>query len=344
MCIQKRNSSVELFRIFCVLAILAMHGIGEVLDSASGNDMVAIIFITSICNMSSSCLMILSGYYGVSWHWSKLITLYGLSIFWSIGGLIVNFALGFPFDICGRQELLSHLFPVLSSRNWFVTGYIYILILSDYINLIPEKLDQKKYAKLIVILLIIFSVLPTIFFFDSTNTGGKGFIHLFIMYLLGAYIKRYVDLQSIQKRTLLLSASFIFLFTGILNLGAEKLGVRFWFLRDCSIFIVAEAAIFCVLFLKFKFYNNLINGLSKNVVSIILGESVILQILYLVCGDYFELSSYSKNMRLFWIVLIIRCLIIFSIAAIIEKIRGYIFAKPEQYITNKMNNICKGDK
>lgn len=70
----------------------------------------------------------------------------------------------------------------------------------------------------------------------------------------------------------------------------------------------------------------------------------VLQILYLVCGDYFDLASYSKNMKLFWIVLIIRCFIVFFIAAVIEKIRRYIFIRPEQYITNKMNNICKGDK
>lgn len=70
----KRNSSVELFRILCIFGILLMHGTGEIKNNLSGNNMTVIIFVTSICNISSSCLMILSGYYGMVYSSQKLIS------------------------------------------------------------------------------------------------------------------------------------------------------------------------------------------------------------------------------------------------------------------------------
>lgn len=336
----KRNSSVELFRILCVLGILLMHGTGEIINNLSGNDMTVIIFVTSICNISSSCLMILSGYYGMVFSSQKLISLYGISLFWSIFSLITKNFLG-TLGGESRQELLAFFFPVLSSRNWFVTGYIYILILSNYINLIFERMDKKQFSRLLMILLTIFSILPTFFFFDPTNTGGKGIIHLFIMYLIGAYIYRYVDMEKYHKGSLFLLGCFLFFLTGILNIVAEKNGVRFCFLRDCSIFTIAESIIFCTFFLKFKFYNNFINMVSKNIISVILGENVILMLLKLVSGNYFDMDLYSADFSYFWKVLIIRSFIIVLIAIVIEKLRSFIFIKPETFIAKKLKIFIK---
>lgn len=272
-----RNSSIEILRIICVFEILIMHSFEGILETATWEDMIVVNILVAICNMSSSCLMLIAGWFGIKNTIAKLVHIESMLLFWSVLSLIVDIVNNASI---GRQELLSCFMPIQSSKNWFVTGYVYISLFTLLIERMIYILSKKDFEKLLSFLLLLFSLLPTLFYFDITNTGGKGIIHLFIMYLLGRYIRKYQDNWKgyTVKITLIVLAGIIIL-ASMLNIGAEMIHMRFWFSRDCSILMIGGAVCMLLLFNHFSFRNNVINFWAGDLLSVICGERLIERIL-----------------------------------------------------------------
>lgn len=318
----------------CVFEILIMHSLEGILEIATWKDMIAVNIIVAICNMSSSCLMLIAGWFGIKNVIEKFIHIESMLLFWNLLSLIVDIV----NDVSvGRQGLLSCFMPIQSSKNWFVTGYVYISIFALWIERMIEILSKEDFKKLLAFLLLLFSVLPTLFYFDITNTGGKGIIHLFIMYLLGRYIRKYQDdRKGHTLRVSLIALGGIIISASILNIGAEMIHMRFWFSRDCSIVMVCGAVCMLLLFANFSFQNNVVNFFAGNLLSVICGERLIDRILLknwdLKLIAYFPGGGYYAG-------IIIRCMIIFASCLMIEKLRGMVFRPIEDWAISKLNQI-----
>lgn len=328
---KSRNSSFELLRILCVFSILAMHSMNRILALPLKENMVIITFMQSVFNISSSCLMMVAGYFGIKFSVKKFLNIEGMLLFWSLLHLGLRILEGVE---TGRQIILGSFLPFISSSNWFVTGYLIIMLLSSYINQIPEKLSKKDFERLLFILITIFYVCPTLFYFDMNGAGGKDTIHLFIIYLVGQYVSKYVHVQRQQVRRYGLYFGAIVLITFILNIAAELLGMRFWFSRDCSLLILGASICCVIIFSNYSFSNRTINFLSGNILSVILCEEVITNILIktgigemLLPDTYFGEKSY-------YFKLIIWCLCIMIFGILAEKIRFKIFRRSEAYIAD----------
>ena len=60
-----------------------------------------------------------------------------------------------------------------------------------YIDLIWQKLTKREFIKLIALMFIVFSVLPTFTTVHIMGDGGKGIMNMGLMYLIGRYDRLY---------------------------------------------------------------------------------------------------------------------------------------------------------
>lgn len=311
---KERNSSIEILRAFCIFGILIMHSLGRFLADISGINLGIAIFVNSVFNMTSMCLILISGYYGLHFSMKKVLNLELLCLFWSVTDLALSFAQGLPVN---RNSIICALFPTLTSKSWFVTGYMILLIFSDFVNDFLDSLDEDRFRRFLLIMIIIFFVAPTIIYIDIFGTGGKDIIHLFVAYVLGRYIRKYRD-KEYNPRSIWLCLSGVIITAFICNLVTETMGVRFWFCRDCSVFMLAEAVMFFLL-LKDKYISSkIINYLFRNILSVLLGERVAL----FLWDKYFIGCITLPDDYELWTGVLLSALFAFVFGIAVEKIRS----------------------
>ena len=139
-----------------------------------------------------NCYVLISGYFLVKskFKWKKVIQLWFETLFYSVFIYIVIVVLGLKeIDIKG---IIKSLFPILTKQYWFINIYLVMYILSPFINKLINSLDKKEYQKLIMILLICFSIisiLPDAYTLDTSH--GYGIIWFICLYLIAGYIRIY---------------------------------------------------------------------------------------------------------------------------------------------------------
>lgn len=311
-----RESNIELLRILCIIGILMMHTFGSVYGTVSGVNLVYGTFINSICNTGVSIFVLISGYFGIKFNIRKIVSIEMTTVFYALLSLAVQHFVG---EIISIKDIFRSCFPVSSKIYWYITAYMLMMIFADYINLIPEKLDKKRFQRLILMLLLVFSVFPSIIQIHIMNDSGKGVFNMFLIYLIGRYIRKY-DLEikegvkTVGLAILLLGIEFA------LNYGLSMIkggvGVYAPFARDYSIFIVALSVLMFLLMKKVKMASSLINVLAKNVMGVYLFEGAIRQII----ESRLDISAYIDCWYLFAIITIVS-LINFIVCSLIEMLR-----------------------
>lgn len=329
--IQKRESNFELLRIICIIGIVNMHVFGSVYNHVSGFNLVYGTLINSAFNTGVTLFMLISGYFGVKSTVRKVVSLELTVVFYSLVSLTVGGLLG---NTIGLKDIVKSFFPVSMGKYWYITAYMLILVFAKYINHFLDSLEKREYQVFLLLMLSVFSILPTIIQVHVMNDSGKGIMNMLLVYSLGRYLRKYeVDFKF--KKVV---ALIVLLIEFALNLGIAFIkggkGVNAPFARDYSIFIII-LSVFVFLWVKdLKLKSSLINGMAQNVIGIYLMEGAIRQIL----ANYVDLSTYSTNMYLIFIisgeVLVIVCL-----SSLVEIIRRNTFAKVELLIASFLEKI-----
>lgn len=311
-----RESNFELLRILCIIGILMMHTFSSVYNTVSGFNLVYGTFINSICNTGVSIFILISGYFGIKPNIKKIVSIEMTTIFYAFLSLAVQYFVGQEISV---KDVFYSCFPVSSKMYWYITVYMLMMIFADYINMLSEKLDKKRFQRLILTMFMVFSILPSILQIHVMNDSGKGVLNMLLIYLIGRYIRKY-DLgirdgsKSIVLAVLLLGIEFV------LNYGLSMLkggvGVYAPFARDYSIFIVVLSVLIFLLMKKVKVSSSLINILAKNVIGVYLFEGAIRKII----GSRLDINTYAACWYLFVIIIMIS-LINFTICSLIEMLR-----------------------
>ena len=173
----ERSSNFELLRLLCIFGILVMHTFAGIDTAASPGNMLANVFANSLFNTGVTCFILLSGYFGIRFDLKKLIGLDLMVIFFTVVGTV---ALG---DF-GVKDLIKSCIPVLSRRYWFITCYFVLCILAPFLNQMAERLEREHFRRLLLLLLLVFSLIPTVTTYDVMQDAGKGLAHFVMIYLL----------------------------------------------------------------------------------------------------------------------------------------------------------------
>lgn len=112
---------------------------------------------------------------------------------------------------------------------------------------------------------------------------------MLLLYFLGSYIRKYSLDERFDKKSLLK----ILIATTALNVLLNSLisiatggKPHIPFARDCSVFIVIEATVLMMFFMKVEFHSDFINRVEKHVFAVYLFEGALRQIVQNIVFDY----------------------------------------------------------
>lgn len=206
----KRNSNLELLRIVAMLMIVAHHfGVYAVGLGNSGNtltDYYNSVFL-SFGKVGVTLFMMISAYFlcGRKVEKNRIISTWIKTLVYSVTiGVFVKVFM--PSLVPTGSTFLFNFLPVSTQMYWFVTAYIFVLIVSPLLNMVIEKLDKKQLRHLLLFFAIVWGV---IYIFTDVQALFSGFLELMFIYLLTAYLKHYYKLKS--KRYYIYAVLFLLL-------------------------------------------------------------------------------------------------------------------------------------
>jgi surface polysaccharide O-acyltransferase-like enzyme len=230
-----RNYGIDLLRMVSMFMVVVLHvlGFNNVLASSvklSVNYELAWLLETA-AYCAVNVFALISGYvgYGKKPKLSRLIELTLQVYFYTM--LAFAFFTTIGRDYFNLYSIERALFP-FRSGYWYYIAYYCLFFFFPFINELLEKLSKENYRKLICALVFVFSVLPTILVKDIANTSnGYSMLWLAVMYIIGAYFKKYGTPSNREKGKYLLYY-FIMVFVSwlaklIAQLGAKGLMGRY---------------------------------------------------------------------------------------------------------------------
>ena len=270
-----RNSNHELLRIIAMYMIVFIHAnmyLGNFCTGSAGTFFNG--FVNGICNIGVSCFILISGYYGVRFNVQKLVKMECMMITYSLLETMV-LCVAFPEQMQGAallEQLVKSLFPFITRKYWFYSCYVCLFLMSGYIQKFIDQLKQKEFGRLLVLLLILFSVLPTLFYFELIPDNGKGLVQMIMIYMIGRYIRMYCD-KPITELGGRKRAVGLFLILWIINGVSHEFpvqigGIYHHLCKDNSITNIAMAVLLFYLFKEMKFRSQFVNKAAAYVFAV----------------------------------------------------------------------------
>lgn len=195
----KRNLSIDCLKIVSILFVVIWHitiygvNFAELPDDSYAFWIISLLKSFSI--VCVNCFILISGYFmsESDVNYKKLIGLWLQVEIYSVGiYLLLCLIPGIPiyFEV---KTLIKQMLPLLSNQYWFFTDYLLLVLVSPILNIAIENMNETYFRRVIYMLLIIFSFIPSINIFGDPFGTNKGFslIWFIVLYFVSAYIKRY---------------------------------------------------------------------------------------------------------------------------------------------------------
>lgn len=257
-----RSSNMELLRIISMYMIVFIHANMYLNQFCSGLPwLLTNGLVNGICNIGVTCFILISGYYGMNFQIKKLIKLECMMISYSILETLLLLLL-YPEQMQGAvlmEALIKSCFPVITRKYWFYSCYVCLYLFSGFINNVIRQISQKDFRNLLLLSLTLFSLLPTIFYFQIIPDNGKGFVQMTMIYLIGRYIKLYKDI-SLPKGKSICIFCLLWIVNGISHeIPLEFGGIFHHLCKDNSITNIIMAILLVYLFKEISFHSPLLN-------------------------------------------------------------------------------------
>ena len=302
-----------------------MHLSGGFLENATGICLLYLLIINTIFNIGVSEFALISGNFGIKYNLNKIIKLWTRMFIYSTLSLVIMYFLGEKVSL---GKVINHMTPFIHVGYWYITVYLLLMLFSGYINKFIDKLSKMEFAKLLTLMIMVLSFIPTLVFGDIFHDGGKGLPNILLLYLVGRYIHKYYTNEFHTPKLLLLLIGILitefflnFSATAYVNRNGNT-GVFAPFSKDLSFFVFSSSIVLFMIFKNFVFKSNLINLIAKHVLGIYLLNFILITIL----TKFINLANYC-NEWYFFIISGICAVDIMTIAIIIDKIYELILEK-----------------
>ncbi len=207
---KQRNTGIDALRALSMFMVIILHIQGdgglasELLPFSAKYEVAWLLEATAFCAVN--CYALISGYVGIQGQFklSRIIYLWFQVAFYSLL-ILVLFAVFRP-SVIEKEQILSAFLPVSSKQYWYFSAYFALFFLTPFLNHLVLDLPKHNVKQLLVLLVLLFSVLPTFAGRDLFYTGeGYSPLWLAILYLIGAYIQRYEEDFRIKPGWLVLA-------------------------------------------------------------------------------------------------------------------------------------------
>lgn len=221
----KRNTNIELLRIFAMFIIILHHFVvhSDILNSVylCGIPKIYIYLIQLGGPIGIDIFVLISGYFLINQEKSKIskILLLWLQIlFYSLSIYLLS-------CILNNEKILSPILinivmSITYNNWWFASAYFCLYIFSPYINKLLKSLDKKTYEFIIIVVFIMWCIIPTVTgsFFQSNRL-----LWFIFLYSVSSYIRIYEELIKDFKKSIFAIITFLTIaFTILAKLIFEK--------------------------------------------------------------------------------------------------------------------------
>lgn len=337
----KRDANFELLRILSMFMVLILHFLLNCgfLSLNSGNYFVDNVpwIIEGICYVAVDCFVLITGYfmYKSKFKLSKVFSLIIQIVFYSIVTYFFEVIfLKVPIDL---KDVIYAFIPVISGKYWFISNYIFLLLISPFLNLLIKNLDKKSHFILCFVLIISFSFISTFFAYSGALKYEKSYdiVWFVVLYLVSAFIGKYgINISNKYKWILYICSTFcifcskiifellnkISVFKIIFSLffnGNSKFGYEY-----SSLFVFLSAISLLLIFKDIRINN-------KNIKKIInFTGSLVLACYIIPDGHLWKLVNpfnHFENYALIILYSVVLIILIFTVCCFIELIRKEVF-------------------
>lgn len=334
----QRNYGIDLLRILSMIMIPTLHvlGHGGILKNASPlsmhYDIAWLIEIACYCAVNS--FAIISGYvgYGSKHKYSNIFYLYFQVLFYTLLSTVV-FSFYKP-ELVTAKTIIKAFLP-FTGTYWYFAAYFCLFFLMPFLDMLLDKFKKEDTQKLLITLFFVFSLLPTIFHSDFGCTEkGYSFLWLAILYLLGAYIRKYGFFLFKSKAILMLGYIVCVLVTWLSKLIVESITTKLFHTPRGGRYLIeytSPTIVLCSLFLFLFFLNLRFAPMTKKMIGLLAPVSFGVYLLHEepLIRSHFMIDNFANYLSLNPIVMALAilgtALGIWIIGSIIDYLRLMIF-------------------
>ena len=191
-----RNYGIDLLRIACMLMVPVLHVLGQGGVLAATRPLSARYAVAWLMETGAycavNCFAIVSGYvgYGSRHRFAGLLELCLQTVFYTVG-VTLAFCIASPSSV-GVGDFVRALVAPFVGTYWYLSSYLCLFFFMPWLDKLVAGADRAQAKKLIIALLLVFSLLPTVFHFDIASTkAGYSALWLGVMYVMGACMRRF---------------------------------------------------------------------------------------------------------------------------------------------------------
>ncbi|MCI7289264.1 MAG: acyltransferase [Blautia sp.] len=253
---ERRNLGLECLRICSMFMIIFLHsidhsGLYERIESGTLlYDYEQ--FMYALVQVGVNCFILISGFFLVKSQFKlrKLISLWIEVVFYAF--TIKLFMMATGRIVFSFTALLSCFVPILTGRYWFITIYFGMYFMFPFYTIAIKAMSKQQYKKLIVLLIILFSGLNSIYpSFKGMNSGGAwGLAWFSVLYFIGAYFRIYYQPSKNGRKCVAVFGAIPIIMTSALVI-VQKISIEFmsnivknWWKYDSVPVLLASMALF----------------------------------------------------------------------------------------------------
>ncbi len=345
--VKTRNSSIELYRIIVMLAIVAHHYVVNtpVLSQINQGNLLTFnsiftIIFSSWGKTGINCFVLITGYYMCR---SKITAKKYLKLLCQI--IFYNIIITLLLGLIGVHDFsladLKMLIPFYGLGTAFTSSFLVFYLLIPFINILIQAMNKKQHLLLIILTLVFNSVLPTFLNVPPSSNYVGWFV---VLFLIAAYIRFYPNKFTESKRLTGYSA-LISLVIAILSAIACILAshfmnrtVYYWFLSDSNKILALAVSVTSFLFFKNIEIkgNKFINTVAQTTFGVLLIHANSGEMSEFIFEDILKSTSHFYG-NWFAVHAILSTIIVFAVCALIDYLRIVLVEKPLLKLYDKLN-------
>lgn len=258
---KKRNTGINLFKLFSMFMIALLHvlGMGGITGATAGTSSYYPVYLmqnAAFCAVN--CYALVSGYLmlGKKIKPSRITELWFEVFFYSVS--ISAIMMIVYRDLFSARNIVYAVTPIISNQYWYMTSYFMMYLFVPMMNKFADAANKKVFTATIVVILVLTTGSLMIKQDGFRLNDGYSPIWLMIMYLVGAYMKKFNVGAKMKKWLALLLYVISSLCSFILCVFSKKLlkimlGNDISYLSYTSPFVVLSAIFLFIFFSKLKF-------------------------------------------------------------------------------------------
>lgn len=345
----QRNYGIDFLRILSMFMVVVLHVLGNdgsIYEPTSINLNYWVEWLIEISAFGAvNCFALISGYVmcNSAPKISKLFNLWLQTAFYTISLFILFAIINRNFAI---TTFVKSCLPISTKRYWYISAYFGMFFLIPLLNHIVKNIEKKVFDKALITCFIgfcIFAVLIPFSYEPFHLEGGYSTLWLCLMYLVGAYIKKYDIAEKIKSSTTIIIYTIMtvltFLSKMVIHYSTQAiLGKPFLtdiFVSYISPTIVIAAICLFIFCLKISFSNT-----AKKIISFFAPASLGVYLIHFN-GDVWsnvinKIQLNLLNCNPFAIIFLVigTAIAIYIVCSLLETGRIYIFK------ALKINTLC----